>query len=314
MTAPHYSDFDWNNAKAFLATVEAGSLSAAARLLNVSQPTLSRQVSALEQQLGVALFERGSTGLKPTPTGLALVEQVRQMAEAANHLMLSAAGQTDSLTGTVSISATEMTALMVLPPLILTLRQQYPGLTLNIIATNETSNLKHREADIAIRSFRPTEDDLIIRRLPNDAYGLFAAQIYIDGLSKQDPLLASRLIEGTPEQALLNAQALDFIGFKQQDKLMQMLAHQGIHLTTDQFRLMADHSLLNWTLVQQGAGIGLMLKEVGLKVPGMLRVLPHIQMPESERWLVSHRELRSSQRIRVVYDFLAEHLSLADRC
>ncbi|MEO1276348.1 MAG: LysR family transcriptional regulator, partial [Pseudomonadota bacterium] len=100
--------FDWNQAKAFLATAETGSLSAAARALGLSQPTLSRQVAALEADLGVALFERIGRSLSLTGPGLELVEHVRAMGEAAGRVSLVAAGRSDAIEGRVSISASDV--------------------------------------------------------------------------------------------------------------------------------------------------------------------------------------------------------------
>ncbi|MEO1204597.1 MAG: LysR family transcriptional regulator, partial [Pseudomonadota bacterium] len=151
--------FDWNRARAFLVTAEEGSLSAAARALNMTQPTLGRQVTALEEELGVALFERGGRGLEPTPTGLALLEHVRTMGNAASRLSLAASGQSMAIDGTVRISATEATAAFALPPVLTRLRQAEPGIHVEIVASNDQSDLKRREADIAVRAIRPGQPD-----------------------------------------------------------------------------------------------------------------------------------------------------------
>jgi DNA-binding transcriptional LysR family regulator len=158
-------NFDWNRARAFLVTAEEGSLSAAARALNLTQPTLGRQVAALEQELGVALFEHSGRGLELTPSGIDLVEHVRAMGDAASRLSLSASGQSKSLEGNICMTATEVTAAFALPPIIAKLRRIEPGIEIELIASNSTSDLKRREADIAIRSFRPTQRDLIAKKV-----------------------------------------------------------------------------------------------------------------------------------------------------
>ncbi|KKK60994.1 hypothetical protein LCGC14_3018790, partial [marine sediment metagenome] len=99
--------FDWNRARAFLVTAEEGSLSAAARALTLAQPTLGRQVEALEAELGVALFERSGRGLRLTPSGHELLEHARIMGEGARALHLAAWGQTEALEGEVAISASD---------------------------------------------------------------------------------------------------------------------------------------------------------------------------------------------------------------
>ena len=156
--------FDWNRARAFLVTAEEGSLSAAARALEMTQPTLGRQVSALEQELGVALFERAGRGLVLTPSGLELVDHVRAMGEAANRVSLTASGQSQTIEGSICITASEIHAAYLLPPIIAKLRRAQPGIKVEIIASNAASDLRRREADIAIRSFRPTQPELIAKK------------------------------------------------------------------------------------------------------------------------------------------------------
>ena len=136
--------FDWNYARAFLITVEEGSLSAAARALGVSQPTLSRQVSGLEDELGVALFERGGKGLELTPSGMDLVEHVKAMGLAASSFSLAASGKANTIEGNICLSATEVTCAFVLPRILKKLRQAYPGIHVELIASNETSDLRRR--------------------------------------------------------------------------------------------------------------------------------------------------------------------------
>ena len=176
--------FDWNRARAFLVTAEEGSLSAAARALGMTQPTLGRQVAALEEELGVALFERGGRGLELTPSGLDLVEHVRAMGEAAGRLSLTASGQSQSIEGNVCITATEVMAAYGLPPLIRKLRQQEPGITVEIIASNATNDLRRREADIAIRVFRPTQPDLVARKIEDVSGRLYATPEYLERLGQ----------------------------------------------------------------------------------------------------------------------------------
>ncbi|MEM7018651.1 MAG: LysR family transcriptional regulator, partial [Pseudomonadota bacterium] len=167
--------FDWNRARAFLVTAEEGSLSAAAQALDMTQPTLGRQVTALEEELGVALFERVGRGLALTPSGLELVEHVREMGDAANRLSLAASGQSDAIEGTVCITATEEMSAFILPRIIRKLRDKAPGIEVELIASNSTSDLGRREADIAIRGFRPTQLNLITRKVSESSFNLYAA-------------------------------------------------------------------------------------------------------------------------------------------
>ncbi|MEH6627782.1 MAG: LysR family transcriptional regulator [Motiliproteus sp.] len=287
--------FDWNRARAFLVTAEEGSLSAAARALGMTQPTLGRQVAALEQELSVALFERGGRGLELTPSGLELVDYVRAMGEAASRLSLAATGHSESIAGHICITATEAMAVYGLPPLIKKLRHLEPGITIELIATNSTSDLKRREADIAIRAFRPTQPDLIAKKLCDQPAHLYATPTYLAGLGLPD----------CPE----DYSEADFIGFDDEHLLMNALNERGFELTPGNFPVLTENHILHWELVKQGVGIGIMVEDVGDAEPAVVRVLPDLGPYTGSLWLVAHRELRTNRRVRTVFDFLADELS-----
>ena len=287
-------EFDWNAVRAFLATAEETSFSAAARALGIAQPTVGRQVAALEVQLGVTLFERVGRGLSLTPTGLELVEHVRAMSEAAFRVSRVAAGLALTLDGPISITASEVDATCLLAPLVAKLRVLYPGIQVEILASNTAQDLRRREADIALRSFRPTEPDLIARRLRDTKAHLYATPKYLR-------TLGPRLTRDSLSRA-------SFIGFDHTDTYRKGLAALGLTLTAANFPLLSQSQHVQWALVLQGAGIGIATSEVGDRERGVRRVLkalPPITLP---LWLVVHREVRSSRRVRVVADFLADAL------
>ncbi len=288
--------FDWNRARAFLVTAEEGSLSAAARALDMTQPTLGRQVTLLEQELGIALFERGARGLELTPNGLALVEYVRAMGDAASDLSLMASGQSQSLQGNICISATEVAAAYVLPSIIQRLRQMQPDIYIELIASNSVSDLKRREADIALRAFRPTQPDLIAKKLRDVAVYLYAARSYLDSLG--NPMSPDDLSKA------------DFIGFDHTDILMRAFSELGLKLTPRNFPVIAENHIVQWELVKQGVGIGVMPQEIGDAEPLVERALPTLEPLASDLWLVTHRELKTNRRVRMVFDYLASELSL----
>ena len=174
--------FDWNRARAFLVTAEEGSLAAAARAMGMTQPTLGRQVAALEEEIGFKLFTRRGRGLELTPNGVKLLEHVRLMGDAANQFSMSVKGKSDGIEGEVSITATELFSAFMLPPKIKTLRELEPGIEIEINATNVERDLNRREADIAIRSFRPSQPNLIAKRLCSIRGHLYAAKSYLEQL------------------------------------------------------------------------------------------------------------------------------------
>ncbi len=286
--------FDWNRARAFLVTAEEGSLSAAARALDMTQPTLGRQVTALESELGVSLFERTKSGLVLTQSGHELLLQVKTMGEAATKLSLMASGQAEALEGSVCISATEVVAAFVLPSLVDKLRRQWPGIQIEILASNDTSDLTRREADIAIRGFRPTQQDLIVRRLSSYYMHLYASKEYLRKLPRR--------------QLPKDLSDADFLGFNQTNMMVAEMNKRGFEVTEDNFPVVAGNHLVQWELVKSGSGIGFMSVDVGDAEGKVERVLPEFPPFEVERWLVVHRELKTSRRLRVVFDFLASEL------
>lgn len=287
--------FDWNRARAFLATAEEGSLSAAARALGMAQPTLGRQVAALEQELGVALFERVGRGLALTPSGLELVEHVRAMGDAASRVSLAASGRSQSIEGTIRITATEASAVFVLPPLIAGLRRLAPGITIEIVASNAISDLRRREADIAIRAGRPTDPDLIAKKVKDDAAQLYATPAYLDSI-------------GNPTHPAGFSRA-DFIGFDDNEAMLDGLNALGFALTGRNFPVLTGSHLVHWELVKQGLGIGFMQVQIGDAEPLVRRAVPTMAPLAFPVWLVAHRELRTSRRVRLVFDFLFDALS-----
>ncbi|MEM1174201.1 MAG: LysR family transcriptional regulator [Pseudomonadota bacterium] len=288
-------EFDWNKARAFLVTAEEGSLSAAARALKLSQPTLGRQVDALEKELGVTLFERVPRGLALTESGTALLQHVRTMGEAANRLSLAASGRYDDVSGTVTVTATEAMAAFGVPRLVRKLRDQQPGLDVEILASNSTSDLKRREADIAIRSYRPTQSDLIAKKIGDIPHFLYASPDYLQ-----------RLGNPTTPAGFSNA---NFIGFDQNEQLIEAYSRVGIQLTLDRFPVRTENHLVHWELVKAGVGIGVMPAPIGDSETGVSRCLQNQAPLMGELWLAAHRELKTSRRIRTVFDFLAEELA-----
>lgn len=287
--------FDWNRARAFLVTAEEGSLSAAARSLGMAQPTLGRQVSALEEELGVVLFERVGRGLALTPSGLELLDHVRAMGDAAGRVSLAAGGQSRSVTGTVSLTANEIYSAFLLPPLVKKLQQEAPGIELQLVATNAPVDLQRREADIAIRSFRPTQPELFATKVGEDRMRLYAAKRYLARLGNPR----------TPKQL----SRAGFIGFETHEAMLQGLNGLGLSLTPASFALRTNSHLVHWELVKQGLGVGVVPEWLGDAEPGVRRALPGLRPLLLPLWLTTHRELKTSRRIRIVYDLLAAELA-----
>lgn len=286
--------FDWNKARAFLVTAEEGSLSAAARALGMAQPTLGRQVEGLEKELGIVLFERVGRGLTLTPSGLELLDHVRDMGDAAGRVSLTALGQSQALAGKISISASETYAAVLLPPIIAKLRQQEPGIQVEIVVANHASDLRRREADIAIRNFRPTEPDLLAKKIADADAVLYATPAYIEKI-------------GNPSKPY-DLRHAEFVNLDPGGMMLKGLNTLGLGLTEANFPLLTESYLVMWELVRQGAAIGILDAHIGDADPDVRRVLPDLEPLVFPIWLVAHRELKTNRRIRLVYDFLADHL------
>jgi DNA-binding transcriptional LysR family regulator len=286
---------DWNHIRAFHATAAAGSLSAAARKLGLTQPTLSRQVAALEAELGVMLFERVGRKLVLTHTGRELLDHVRPMDEAANLMALAATGRVEAISGRVSISASDGYAAYVLPEIVGRIRAEAPQITVEIIATNALSDLQAREADIAVRHVRPEQPGLVGRHLRDAEAHFYASTEWI-------------ALHGRPQEPA-DLAGPGLLGFDDTEQYSHYLRRIGIPASAEDFRLVSGNSVVVWEMVKRGLGVAAMLHEIAERTPGVERLLPDMPPIPVPVWLVTHRELHTSRRIRFVHDLLAEELS-----
>jgi DNA-binding transcriptional LysR family regulator len=286
--------FDWNRARAFLVTAEEGSLSAAAKALDLTQPTLGRQVSALEKELGVSLFERVGRGLSLTPSGLDLLEHVQIIGQAATRLSLASNGHSQQIAGKVCISASEIHAAYLLPSIVDKLRKEQPGIVIEISSSNSPSDLLRREADIAIRSFRPTDAELIAKKIMKVEAPLFAAKTHLNRV-------------GVPN-TIDDLKDAEFVTIGDVKTFIVGLKKFGLELTEKNFPVQTGSHVVQWELVKQGLGIGIVPLDIGEAEPLVERVLPGFELMSFEIWLTSHRELRTNKHVRLVFDFLAEEL------
>lgn len=288
--------FDWNHARAFLVTAEEGTLSAAAKALGLTQPTLSRQVSALESDFGVTLFERVGQRLILTESGMELLQQARRIGDAAMQFSLTASGQSQQLEGLVTVSVAELDAVFRLPKIIAKLRKKEPGIDIEVVVTNTPSDLKRREADIAIRSFRPTQKDLIVKKLGEESIWLYGTEDYVQ-----------RLPEFKDISELTDVQ---IIGFDRSNAVSDLLNQQGWQLSKQNFRLITSFQILQLELCKQGLGMIFFPEKMGDTDLKLARAFGHLgPVMRLPVWLVCHQELRTNLRVRRVFDLLAEEFS-----
>ncbi len=289
--------FDWALVKSFLAVLEAGSLMGAARRTGALQPTLSRHISELEAQLGTPLFERTGRGVSPTPAAIAIADAARQMQAGAHAMARTLAGQRDQTTGLVRVTTSMVAATYLLPPVLAELRRQEPGISLELVASNQLTNLLRREADIAVRMVRPAQSSLVARKLGEVGIGAYAHESYLQraGMPREPSELAQHAL----------------IGFAHDDAMERGFAAMGMPMRRDDFVVRTDDQVAYGMLLAQGAGIGFVAHYNVRHWPGVRRVLPQLAIPPLPCWLAVHREIRSSKVVRRVYDFLAEALPRA---
>ncbi len=287
------SGFDWSLVKSFLAALEHGSLMGASRACRVSQPTLGRHVAELEQQLGTVLFERTGRGLLATPTALRLAEAARQMEAGAAALARSAAMADQAAQGRVRISASQPVACVLLPPLIARLREDLPGVTVELLVTNAVSDLLRREADIALRMVRPSQASLIARRI---------GTVNIRACAHRDYLRRM----GVPQRPQ-DLAGHEVIGGDKQDDISRGIA-AVLPARAVAFSLCTDDLMAYWAGVRAGLGVGFVADYLLRSDPQVMPLLPMLKLPRLPIWLTVHREIRTSARIRAVYDFLVEQV------
>ncbi|NKB45083.1 MAG: LysR family transcriptional regulator [Alphaproteobacteria bacterium] len=284
--------FDWNQARAFLVTAEEGSLSAAARSLGLTQPTLGRQVTALEESLGVTLFERVGRALSPTQAGLDLLSHVKAMGDAAGEFSLAASGQSETIDGQVIITASDLLSAYHLPEILEDLRAAAPEIDIEVLASNDIRDLKRREADIAIRHARPEQPDLIAKQVQGTVAHFYATQKYFERHGRPESVedLANAVLVATGD-------VTTYLG---------IIQSMGLPLTKANFKYASNSGIVAWELVRQGLGIAIMSQDVAALTPEVEMILPDFDPMPVPIWLVTHRELRTSRRIRVVFDLLSD--------
>ena len=293
----HQAFFNWEHVNLFVAVADTGSMSAAARETGVSQPTIGRAIAALEADLGVSLFARHSKGLHLTEQGEGLVAHARSMARSAAELSLAAAGRSQKTQGTVRITASQIVATYILPPILARLRREEPLIQIELVATDNVENLLFREADIAIRMLRPTQQELIAKHVGDMKMGIYASNAY----------LSERPEPHTMEDMELHS----IIGYDRSTLIIDKARELGAELNRDMFSMRCDDQVVHWQLVLAGLGIGFMAQAVAQNDHRVVRILHGMDLGSLPLWLTSHTGLKSNHLVRTVFDHLSEHLPKA---
>jgi DNA-binding transcriptional LysR family regulator len=285
---------DWSLYRTFLAVLDEGSLSGAARALGLAQPTVGRHVEALQQALGFALFTRSQRGLLPTEAARQLRPYAEALAATTAALLRAASSQSGEARGAVRVTASEVIGAEVLPPILGPLREAHPGLAIELVLSNRIENLLHREADIAVRMIRPDQDALIARFIGRIPLGFFARQDYLQR-------------HGAPN-ALADLAQHALIGFDRDAASMRALEAQIGKVDRTLVALRTDNQLAQLAAIRAGFGVGVCQVGLAKREPSLVRLLPDFE-PRLDIWLAMHEDLKETRRCRVVFDGLAEGLA-----
>ena len=274
MPAPN----DWDLFQSLHAVLEAGTLSAAARLRGLTQPTLGRHIETLEQRLGSPLFLRSPRGLQPTDLALELKPHLHDMSAAASAAVRDASGAANSLTGAIRITASEMVGVEVLPPMLASFREQHPGVVIELRLSNINDDLSRREADIAVRMSQPSQSSLIAKKVGEVSLGFYATPEYLKGHT--------------------------IIGFDASASIRDV---PGLNMpvSREMFSFRADSDLAQTAAIRAGFGIGVCQTGLARRY-GLVRVIPNFDFFTMGCWIVMHENLRGSRRMRLMFDHLVE--------
>ncbi len=286
------NQFDWNHARAFLATAQSGSLSRAAKMLRQSQPTIGRQITALEEALGILLFDRVGQRLVLTEKGRALLQYVEEMNRSADQLSIIAERDAESVEGHVSITISDNFAAMFMPYVLRRAREIAPKITVDVHAQNNVEDLARREADIALRHMRPSQNDLIAKRLSNLPARLYGAKNYLDTV-------------GRP-RSITEAEKLEMVAFGRVDEYFVQAQAYGVPVLPKNARYGSENGIVAWEMAKAGLGLIYMADDIAAETQTMEAVLPQETEIEFPIWLVTHRELHTNKRIRMIFDLMAE--------
>ena len=282
---------DWDLFQSLHAVLEAGTLSAAAKLRGLTQPTLGRHIETLEQRLGSPLFLRSPRGLQPTDLALELRPHLNEMAAAASAAVRDASGAADSIVGSVRITAADMVGAEVIAPMLAEFHETHPGTIIELMMSNTTDDLSRREADIAVRMTPPTQSALVAKKVGEITMAFYATAEYLER-------------HGSPTSfAELKTHAV--IGFDSPSYNLRELPGINMEVTRETFTFRCDSDVAQFAAIRAGFGIGVCQDILGRRY-GLTPVMPDVSVFRMGCWIVMHENLRANRRMRLMFDHLVE--------
>lgn len=286
---------DWSLYRSFLAVLREKSLSAAARTLGLTQPTIARHIAALEAALRAELFTRSRHGLAPTPAAFELAPYAETLELTTAALLRTASGLSREIKGTVRISASEIVGAEVLPPILTGLKRKHPGLEFELVLSNALDNLLRREADIAVRMVEPTQEALVVRKLGFVRLGFHASKEYLRHA-------------GTPT-SLDELAGHTLIGFDRETPFLRKVRSFIPGADAIRFAFRADNDIAQVQAIRAGFGVGICQAGLAKRDTRLVRLLPKALDFKLGVWIAMHENLRTTPRCRTTFDGLAAGLT-----
>ncbi|AWI85774.1 LysR family transcriptional regulator [Alloyangia pacifica] len=291
MSISERPDVGWDDQRAFLAVIDGGSLSEAARRLGLSQPTVRARIACLEKALGSALFTRAVNGMVPTKQALALAMHVRAMQRASDALVRAASAPSDAIAGVVRLSVSEVVGMEVMPSMLASLRAVHPELRVELILSNTSANLLEQEVDVAIRMTPPKQKALVARKVATIPLGFYAHRRYLEA-------------RGVPA-TIAEFSTHDLIGPDRSRRDLLFASQIFPELPPERFVLRTDSHPAHLAAARAGLGIAVAQVPLARRYDDLVRVLPDLQVAALETWIVLHEDLRDTPRVRALRDHLA---------
>lgn len=282
----------WDDQRIFLAVLEEGSLSGAARRLGVSHPTVRARLEGLETALGTVLFTRSVNGLTPTESAEALRASARTMAMASDLFVRHAASPPGQIAGQVRISVPDFMGIEVMPRMLAMLRERHPEIRVELSLSNAPADLLAQEVDVAVRTVAPKQDALVAKKVASIPLGFFASSVYLER-------------HGAPA-TMADLAGHDMIGPDRNPTDLAFAQRLGHGFASARFVLRTDSHPAQLAAARAGVGIAMAQVPVAARDPALRRVLPDVTPVVMDTWIVTHENLSKVPRIRAVFDCLAE--------
>jgi DNA-binding transcriptional LysR family regulator len=290
------SEAGWDLYRSFLAVLRLGSLSAAARSLGLTQPTVGRHMAQLQESLGGrVLFTRSSAGFMPTAAAHELRPHAEDMASAAAAFTRMGSANPEEAAGAIRLTAADVVGVEVLPPMLSEFRYKYPNTAIELSLSNQMADLLRRDADIAVRMVRPKQKALLARRVGRLALQFHAHRRYLERF-------------GHPER-LEDLAHHTIIGFDRIRPFAVLMNAVPLPASRDMFAFRCDHDLAQLAALRAGFGIGICQTGIARRDPDLLPLLVKQFKVEMEVWIVMHNDLRRISRMRLMFDHLSVNLA-----